>query len=142
MTEKQMLFCEEYLKDMNGSRAYKAAYPNVKKDTSARVCASQLLTKTNVKEYIAKRLEQIHNDNTADVAEVMEYLTSVLRGTSESSVLAMIGDGVQGIVFKTPDEKDKLKAAELLGKRFGLFKDNIGIELTVPQFSGDEDLED
>lgn len=31
MTDKQQIFADEYLKDLNGTRAYKVAYPNVKK---------------------------------------------------------------------------------------------------------------
>lgn len=42
LTEKQKRFVDEYVIDLNGTRAYKAAYPNVKKDESASVCASQL----------------------------------------------------------------------------------------------------
>ena len=83
--------------------------------------------KKDIAEYINKRLEEIHNENTADIQEVMEYLTSVMRGKSLSSVLSMCGDGCQEIVEKEPDEKEKLKAAELLGKRFGMFKDNVDI---------------
>lgn len=57
----------------------------------------------------------------------MEYLTSVLRGESASSVLMMSGNGMQKVIEKPPDEKERLKAAELLGKRFGMFKDNVDI---------------
>ena len=81
MTDKQMRFCEEYLIDTNATRAYKAAYPNVKSDGSARACASKLLSKPNIREYIDSRLEKIHSEKTADAKEVMEYLTSVMRGT-------------------------------------------------------------
>lgn len=52
MTDRQRKFADEYLIDGNGTRAYKAAYPNVKKDSTASVCASQLLRKPNVKAYI------------------------------------------------------------------------------------------
>ena len=123
MTEKQKLFADEYLKDLNGSRAYKTIYKNVKKDSAAEAGASRLLRNVKVKEYIDKRLEEIHNENTADIAEVMEYLTSVMRGNSKSEVLCL-DDGSQKVVKKHPEEKDRLKAAELIGKRYGLFKDN------------------
>ena len=54
LTDKQELFCREYIYDFNGSRAYKAAYPSIKADLSARVNASKLLTKTNIQAYIAE----------------------------------------------------------------------------------------
>ena len=126
MTEKQKLFCDEYLIDLNGTRAYRTVYKS-KTDRTAATRASNLLKKEDIAEYINKRLEEIHNEKTADIQEVMEYLTSVMRGTSKANVLALAGDGYQEVVAKPPDEKERLKAAELLGKRFGMFKDNIDI---------------
>ena len=72
-------------------------------------------------------MEEIHNENTADIQEVVEYLTSVMRAKSESYVMIMNGNGMQKVIQKPPDEKERLKAAELLGKRFGMFKDNVDI---------------
>ena len=126
MTEKQKLFCDEYLIDLNGTRAYRTVYKS-KTDRTAATRASNLLKKEDIAEYINKRLEEIHNENTADIQEVMEYLTSVLRGKSASAVLMMSGNGMQKVTEKPPDEKERLKAAELLGKRFGMFKDNVDI---------------
>lgn len=127
MTEKQRLFADEYLKDLNGTRAYKTIYTTIKNDNVAAVRANTLLKQKDISNYISKRLEEIHNENTADIQEVMEYLTSVLRGESASSVLMMSGNGMQKVTEKPPDEKERLKAAELLGKRFGMFKDNVDI---------------
>nr|DAG70564.1 MAG TPA: Terminase small subunit [Caudoviricetes sp.] len=127
MTEKQRLFADEYLKDLNGTRAYKTIYTTIKNDNVAAVRANTLLKQKDISDYISKRLEEIHNENTADIQEVMEYLTSVLRGESASAVLMMSGNGMQKVTEKPPDEKEKLKAAELLGKRFGMFKDNVDI---------------
>ena len=50
-----------------------------------------------------------------------------MRGTRKANVLALAGDGYQEVIAKPPDEKERLKAAELLGKRFGMFKDNVDI---------------
>lgn len=127
MTEKQKLFCDEYLIDLNGTRAYRTVYKTIKNDNVAGVRANKLLKQKDIAEYINKRLEEIHNENTANIQEVMEYLTSVMRGTSKANVLALAGDGYQEVVAKPPDEKERLKAAELLGKRFGMFKDNVDI---------------
>ena len=127
MTEKQRLFADEYLKDLNGTRAYKTIYTTIKSDNVAAVRANTLLKQKDISDYISKRLEEIHNENTADIQEVMEYLTSVLRGESASAVLMLSGNGMQKVTEKPPDEKERLKAAELLGKRFGMFKDNVDI---------------
>lgn len=146
MTEKQKLFADEYLIDLNATRAYLAAYPNVKNKEVARRAGSRLLTFVDVQAYIDERLEKIHNENTADAQEVIEYLTSVLRGESLSDEIVVEGTG-EGcsearIVRKAPNENNKLKAAELLGKRYGLFTDKQQVTVQVPIFEGDDELED
>ena len=146
MTEKQKKFAEEYLIDLNATRAYKAAYPNVKKDAAASASASQLLRNPKVRAYIDERLDEIHSEKTADAQEVIEYLTSVLRGESMSDEIVVegTGDGCSEarIVRKAPNENNKLKAAELLGKRYGLFTDKQQVTVQVPIFEGDDSLED
>ena len=52
LTEKQKIFCREYIYDWNGTRAYKVAYPGVKNDLVAAVNANRLLRKANISEYI------------------------------------------------------------------------------------------
>lgn len=146
MTEKQKRFCDEYLIDLNGTRAYKAAYSSVKSDKTAGVNAARLLGNASVRAYLDERLEKLHTDRTADAAEVMEYLTSVLRGESKASVLAVVGvgDGCSEarLLSKPPDEKERLKAAELLGKRFGMFTEKIDtnapVTIVIKDDYGDE----
>lgn len=133
MTDNQRKFCDEYIIDCNATRAYLVAYPHVKNEHSARTLASRLLTKVDIKTYIDEQLEKISNDKIADAKEVMEYLTSVLRGESLSEIVVVEGDG-DGCssarrMDKAPDERERLKAAELLGKRYGLFKDNVALEV-------------
>lgn len=127
MTEKQKMFCNEYLIDLNGTRAYKAVYTNIKTDNAAAARASKLLDQDDINNYIQKRLKEIESERTADIQEVMEYLTSVMRGESKSSVLSMCGDGCQETIEKPPDEKERLKAAELLGKRYRMFTDQVDL---------------
>lgn len=146
MTEKQKIFADEYLIDLNATRAYRAAYPAVKKDETARANGSRMLTNANVKKYIDKRLEEIHSEKTADAKEVMEYLTAVLRGESRSEEIVVegLGDGLSKAktMEKAPSEKDRLKAAELLGKRYSLFTDKVemeaDMELNIAIDYGDE----
>ncbi len=135
MTERQKRFADEYLIDCNATRAYKAAYPKVKKDEAARANASKLLTKANIREYIDEQLAKMHDERTADAKEVMEYLTSVMRGESEAEIVVVegTGDGASEArrMMKAPDEKERLRAAELLGKRFGLFRDKVDVSGTA-----------
>ena len=146
MTEKQKIFADEYLIDLNATRAYRVAYPSVKKDEVAAVNGSKLLRNTKVKKYIDERLERLRSEKTADAREVLEYLTAVLRGETSSHVLAMCGDGCQEVVEKPPDEKERLKAAELLGKRYGLYTERVDLDpgdlqLTVKIDYGGDDNE-
>lgn len=135
MTEKQKRFCDEYLIDCNATRAYKTVYQNVKSDEVARKAGSRLLTNVDVKNYIADRMEEIHNEKTADAQEVIEYLTSVLRGesTAQEIVVEGTGDGCSEArtMEKAPSEKEKLKAAELLGKRYALFTDKVETDVDM-----------
>ena len=138
MTEKQQIFADEYLKDLNGTRAYKVAYPNVKKDETARANASRLLTNANVKKYIDEQLEIMHNERTADAQEVLEFLTSVMRNEQKEEVLKGIGMGEQTKTHIEVSAKDRVKAAELLGKRHALFTDKTEMTVTeVPVFVDD-----
>lgn len=147
LTEKQKRFADEYLIDLNATRAYKAVYKNVKSDSVASQSGSRLLRNVKVKSYIDEQLEIIHSERTADAQEVTEYLTSVLRGETQSEIVVVegIGDGCSQarIMKKAPDEKERLKAAELLGKRFGLFSEKVEVEGAVPVvISGGDKLED
>lgn len=144
MTNKQKRFADEYLIDTNATQAaIRAGYSK----NSARQIADRLMSKVDIREYIEERLEQIANENIADATEVMKYLTSVLRGESSSEYVVVEGqgDGVSEArrIDKAPDEKDRLKAAELLGKRYGMFTDKMNIDGAVPVvISGDDLLED
>lgn len=132
MTEKQKLFADEYLIDLNATRAYKVAYPNVKNDDTAAAAASRLLRNVKVQEYIAQRMAEKESELIADQDEVLKYLTSVLRGESRAQEIVVEGTG-EGCseartMEKAPSEKERLKAAELLGKRYALFTDKVDMD--------------
>ena len=57
LTAKQKIFADEYLIDLNATRAYKVAYPKVKKDETAKAAASRMLTNVNVASYAEKRMK-------------------------------------------------------------------------------------
>lgn len=125
MTEKQKRFCDEYIVCLNAAQAAEAAGYSRR---TARSIGQRLLTNVDIKTYIDAALARLQAENVADAQEVMEYLTSVMRGESQSSVLCLIGDGMQETIEKRPDEKERLKAAELLGKRYGLYTDKVDID--------------
>lgn len=131
MTPKEKKFADEWLIDCNGTRAYMAAYPNVKNNKSAGVLANKLLAKASVRQYVDEKLEELSSKKIASAEEVMKYLTAVLRGESSAEIIVVegTGDGCSEAraVQKKPDEKEKLKAAELLGKRYGLYTENVSV---------------
>lgn len=49
MTEKQRIFADEYLIDLNATRAYRVAYPSVKKDETAAAAAARMLRMLRLK---------------------------------------------------------------------------------------------
>lgn len=130
MTKKQKNFADEYLVDTNATQAaIRAGYS----EKTAYSQGQRLLKKVEVVNYIKSKAEEVHNDKIADATEVMMYLTSVLRGESSSEVVVVegCGDGCSEArtMDKAPDEKEKLKAAELLGKRYGIFTDKVNLEV-------------
>ncbi|MBS6559251.1 MAG: terminase small subunit [Clostridiales bacterium] len=131
LTEKQKRFADEYLIDLNATRAYRAAYSSCKKDEVAAVNGSKLLRNTKVEKYINAELEKIQSAKIADAQEVMEHLTAAMRGEIQEEVVVVEGTG-EGcsdarIIRKQISEKDRIKAAELLGKRYSLFTDKMDV---------------
>ncbi len=140
MNAKQKRFCDEYLVDCNATQAaIRAGY-------SARTAneqAARLLANVSIKAYIDEKMEQLHNERTADAQEVLEYLTAVMRGQQTEQTLISIGDGVQKIGNIEVGARDRLKAAELIGKRFGLFKEGLELAGALPVvIAGEAELED
>ena len=146
MTEKQKIFADEYLIDLNATRAYRVAYPSVKKDETARANSSRMLTNANVAKYIAERMEErqkrteITQDRVlkelaviafakaTDYAEVKDGQV-IIKDTEElneqqARAIAGIKDGKFGIEVKL---NDKEKALELLGRHLGMFKDKVEV---------------
>ncbi|MBD5103463.1 MAG: terminase small subunit [Ruminococcaceae bacterium] len=140
MTEKQKRFCDEFLIDCNATQAaIRAGYS----EKSAGRNSYRMLKNNELKAYIDEVLQQLHNKNIADTQEVLEYLTAVMRGEHREQTLLFAGDGVQKIADIDVAARERLKAAELIGKRYGLFKDNIDVGGAVPVIiSGSEELED
>lgn len=149
MTLKQKMFCDEYLIDLNATRAYLAVYKNCKSEAAAAAAAARLLRNVKVEAYIAERMAEKEDALIAKQDEVLKYLTAVLRGESEAEIVVVEGTG-EGCssaarITKAPDEKERLKAAELLGKRYSLFTDKVeatgDMTLNVSVDYGDQDDE-
>ena len=145
LTDKQIIFANEYLVDLNATRAYKKAYPNIKKDSVAASAAVRMLRNVKVKNYIDEQLKKIEDESIANATEVMKYLTKVMRNELTEEVVVVEGEG-EGcssarIVKKDISAKDRNKAAELLGKRYRLFTEKIEVD-GVQQVQIVDDIDD
>jgi phage terminase small subunit len=128
LNEKRKRFADEYLIDLNATQAaIRAGYTEKYANTNA----FKLLQITAIKEYIAERMAEKESELIASQDEVLKYLTAVMRGKSNASVLARSELGGDVVIEKPPDEKERLKAAELLGKRYGLYTDKIETDVDM-----------
>ena len=154
MTEKQKKFADEYLIDLNATRAYKAAYKSVKNDNSARAGASRMLRNVKVATYIeekmaerAERTEIKQDDVVKELAkigfaQITDYVEVqningfekvIIKPTDEIEkekigAIAGIKEGRNGIEIKM---NDKVKALELLGKHLGMFTEKQEIKAQI-----------
>ena len=140
MTPRQQKFCDLYLISGNATdAAIKAGYS----PKTAYSMGNENLNKPELKAYIETELDKIHSAKIADAEEVMKYLTAVMRGEHTEEIPLLCGDGCQELTQKEVGAKERLKAAELIGKRYGLFTDKVGLEGAVPVvIMGDDQLED
>ncbi|WP_044917273.1 terminase small subunit [Enterocloster clostridioformis] len=154
LTPKQKRFADEYLIDLNATRAYKVAYPKVKKDESARVNGSKLLTNTNVMAYIDERMREREKRTEITQDMVLKELAKLgffdirklfddrgkpldINGLDNETAACIAGLEVMDVYEGTGEDKefvgyikkyklsDKLKALELIGRHLGMFKDKV-----------------
>lgn len=129
LTEKQKRFADFYIELGSATEsAVKAGYSG----KYAYAQGYKLLENVGIKIYIDSRLKQMESDRIASAAEVMKYLTSVMRNELTEEVVVVEGEG-EGVssarkIKKDMSAKDRNKAAELLGKRYGMFTDKLSVD--------------
>lgn len=132
LTIKQKAFADYYIKLGNATEA--AVRAGYKKKTAYSI-GCENLKKPDIKVYIEQRLKEIEDSRIASAKEVVEYLSAVMRGDQQEEVIVVEGTGdgcseARG-VNKDVSAKERIKAAELLGKRYGIFTDNTNINASV-----------
>ncbi|WP_423215862.1 terminase small subunit [Streptococcus equinus] len=140
MTLKQQKFADEYIISGNATQAaIKAGYSQKYANTNA----SKLLQNTTIKSYIDERLEALQSKKVADQQEVLEYLTSVMRGKETEQTIIGVGDFGQELTDIEVSAKDRIKAAELLGKRYRMWTDKQEVEVQgTVVFANEDDIAD
>lgn len=146
MTKKQKIFADEYLIDLNATRAYRVAYPSVKKDETASQAGSRMLRNVKVAEYISERMQERQQRTEVTQDMVVKELAAIAfsKATDYAAVkggavcikdtdslsdeqiraIAGIKEGRNGIEIKL---NDKEKALELLGRHLGMWNDKLDI---------------
>lgn len=146
LTVKQKAFAEYYMEYGNATKAYKLAGYKANTDLIAGVEGHKLLKLPKVNDYIGVLQQEVSSKRIANATEVLEYLTKVVRGTETEQMVVVqgIGDGCSQakIVEKEISAKDKVKAAELLAKRYGLLTDKVDLNANMVVFQGEDKLED
>lgn len=154
LTPKQKIFADEYLIDLNATKAYKVAYPKVKKDETARVNGSRLLTNANVVTYIEMRMKdrekrtevtqdmvlnelvklgffdirKLFDDNgkPVDISKLDDGTAACISGMDVQDVYEGEGEEKEFVGYiKKYKLSDKIKALELIGRHLGMFKDKL-----------------
>ncbi|PCN42281.1 terminase small subunit [Brevibacillus laterosporus] len=139
LTPKQQAFADYYIQTGNATEAArKAGYS----DKTAKEVGYENLTKPHIKAYIDERMAVKDAERIASQDEVLEFLTNVMRGKVTEKIPLGLGMGEQGLVKNELQGKDRIKAAELLGKRYLLWTEKQQIELTIPTFVEDVPDED
>lgn len=158
MTDAQKRFCDEYLIDLNATRAYKVAYSRCKKDETANVNGSKLLRNTKVQEYIAERMKEreqrteitqdmvikelakiafldirklyTENGQLKNIADIDSETAGAISSLETLEEYEGYGDDREKI-GDTQKVKllDKTKALELLGRHLGIFNDKIDVNI-------------
>jgi len=128
MTERQKRFADEYLIDLNATRAYKAAYPTVKKDAAAWANASRLLSNAKVREHIQAR-QQARQERT----EITQDM--VVRELRDIAMAEASDESTSGLKYA-----NKLKALELLGRHLGMFKNKLELSARQADIDKMEDI--
>ncbi|MDH6596494.1 terminase small subunit [Bacillus aerius] len=122
LTEKQNRFADYYIELGNATEAARKAGYSSK---TAKSIGQENLTKPDIKSYIKERLDEKDAERIASQDEILEFLTAVMRGEKTEQIPVGLGEGAQQLEDKDPYLKDRVKAAELLGKRHSMWTDKV-----------------
>lgn len=126
LTVRQEKFCLEYAKSGNARQAYRAAGYSCKKESTADVNACNLLKNPKIKERLAELAAEVKTSAIADIVEMQQILTAIMRQEKTEEVIGMGGE----ITEKRPSIKNVIDAIEKLGKMQGAFTERTEVEIS------------
>ena len=130
LNDKQKAFADYYIESLNATESYKKVYEC--SYNTARTNGARLLTNANIKNYIDEVMSAKDESRIASQDEILQILTDIARGITEEEVVQFSQLGEELRTTRKPTIKDRLKASELLGKRYRLFVDKAELEITEP----------
>ena len=140
LNDKQKAFADYYIESLN---AYESAKRAGYSEAYAKSQSYKLLENVGIKNYIDERMESKDNYRIASQDEILRILTDIARGITEEEVVQFSQLGEELRTTRKPTIKDRMKASELLGKRYRMWIDKV--EANVNQqviFEGEDLLED
>ena len=141
LNEKQKAFADYYIESLNATESYAKAYEC--SYNAARTNGARLLANANIKNYIDEVMSAKDESRIASQDEILQILTDIARGVTEEEVVQFSQLGEELRTTRKPTIKDRMKASELLGKRYRMWVDKI--EGNIQQqviFEGEDELEE
>lgn len=159
LTAKQQRFVEEYLIDLNATQAYiRAGYKNY---DSAGVEANKTLNNPKIRQAVDEAMAErsrrtgINQDRViqeiaklafVNISNAVDLETGRIKpGATEEDLACIQSIKIKPTEFGTEREikfYDKKGSLEQLGRHLGLFKDKTEVEIVLPVFGGEDELED
>ena len=130
LNENHKAFCDFYIESLNTTESYMKVYKC--SYNTARTNGARLLTNANIKKYIDEVMSAKDESRIASQDEILQILTDIARGITEEEVVQFSQLGEELRTTRKPTIKDRMKASELLGKRYRLFVDKAELEITEP----------
>ena len=135
LTVKQKAFADYYIELGNATESYIKAGYKASERKVAEVEGCKLLKNPKIDNYIKEKMKEIESNRIAKAEEVLAFLSASLRGEVLEEVVSTKSDGSGGIepvILRIQlSAKDRIKAAELLGKRYALFTEKVDLEGNV-----------
>lgn len=141
LTIKQKQVADDYIITGNKTESYLKFYKNVKNRETARANSCRLFATQDMKDYIEERMKELDEELIADQREILRGLTRQFRREETDYQVVMtkkpkfddngnfLGMEEKPEVIKLPTQnKDSIKAGELIGKRFGMWTDKVELE--------------
>ena len=128
LNNKQKAFADYYIESLN---AYESAIRAGYSESYAKSQSYKLLDNVGIKNYIDERMASKDDYRIASQDEILQILTDIARGITEEEVVSFNPMGDELRTTKRPSIRDRMKATELLGKRYKLFTDKVDVEASV-----------